>query len=252
MIAIIIFIYGLCFGSLYGVIIYRMPNNRSLFGRSYCHVCKTNLKTIDLIPILSFIIRKGKCKYCNTQIPNSNFIIELATGLLFLLAYFIFGLTLGLLNAICLWSMLLITGIIDAKYKIIIDTILIIFTIPSLIIIFIFTKNLLNNLYGGIIGFLIYSSIYLVSKTIYKKEAFGFGDVLFITAICLNFGTKNIFLILFLPFYLCATYIIITLLKNKKRNFKEEIPLGPFISISTFLISIGHSILNLNFNIFLN
>lgn len=254
MIGLFIFIYGLCFGSFYGVIISRLPNDQSLLGRSHCPNCNVQLKAIDLIPLISYIKSRGKCKYCNEKIDTLCLYIEISTGLLFLLAYLIFGLSLGFLNAICLWSMLLIVGVIDLREKIIIDNILIVFTIISLVIIFIFTGNLRDNILAGLIGLSIYGIFHLVTRAIYKKEVFGLGDVFFIFAVCLNLGTSNMFLTLFLPFYLCLAYTIIILLlkRNKMRiNLKSEIPFGPFISISTFFITLGNSLLDLNFNIFL-
>lgn len=239
MIGFFIFIYGICFGSFYGVLITRLPNDQSILGRSYCPNCKATLKPMDLIPILSFILCKGKCKYCDKKISPFNIYIEISTGILFLIAYNIFGISPGFFNAVFFWSMLLIVGIMDLREKIIMDYILIFFTIPSLIIIYFYEGTILNNIYGGLIGLIVYGLFHIITKIIYKKEVFGLGDVFFIVAICLNLGTKNIFLTLFLPFYISFAYTIITIIKEKRINFKKEIPFGPFISISSFLISMG-------------
>ncbi|MFL2075851.1 prepilin peptidase [Marinilactibacillus psychrotolerans] len=91
-IGIVFFIYGLIFGSFYNVVGLRVPINNFLSQRnSYCYTCKRKLTWIELIPVLSYVIQKGKCKGCGSSISIVYPVVELATGLLFTATYLFFG-----------------------------------------------------------------------------------------------------------------------------------------------------------------
>lgn len=89
-----IFIIGTLFGSFFSLATYRIPRKQDiLVTRSYCPVCKHNLGFFDLFPVLSYIIRGGKCKYCGNRISPRYILLEISNGLVFLILYNIFGLT---------------------------------------------------------------------------------------------------------------------------------------------------------------
>src|SRR4030065_1002637 len=92
---IIFFIFGLATGSFLGVVAYRLPRRLSIIKpASFCPGCNKKIHFYDNIPILSFIILKGKCRYCRNKIPLSVLLIEIVTGLLFTANYLFLGLTL--------------------------------------------------------------------------------------------------------------------------------------------------------------
>ncbi len=91
------FVMGSLFGSFFSLATYRIPRHQDIVKtRSYCPNCKHRLEFFDLIPILSFIIRGGKCKYCKEKISLRYPLLEITNGVVFLVFYFIFGYTLNL------------------------------------------------------------------------------------------------------------------------------------------------------------
>lgn len=236
------FIYGIIFGSFYNVVIYRLPNNISITkGRSYCPNCKTTLKAVDLIPLFSYISLGGKCRYCNKKISIRYPLIELLTGLLFALSYIIFGLSAQTFFIITFWSYLLIVSIIDIDTKFILDNINIFFFILFFIfIILIHTENIIFYVFSAVIAYLMYFLIYKISFKWYGKEAFGLGDVFFISIVsfCLGSNLGMLYLTIFMPFIVATLIILIIKVLGKNFKLSDEIPFAPFIAISCFIISI--------------
>lgn len=96
------FVIGTLFGSFFSLATYRIPRHQDIIAtRSYCTSCKHRLEFFDLIPVLSYLIRGGKCKYCGEKISIRYFLLEVCNGIVFVLFYLIFGYNLKLL-AVCL------------------------------------------------------------------------------------------------------------------------------------------------------
>ncbi|MDF2531726.1 MAG: prepilin peptidase [Clostridia bacterium] len=111
---IFIFIFGLLIGSFLNVCIYRIPRKESIaFPPSHCTNCNTQLKPVDLIPVLSFAAYRGKCKYCKAKISLQYPIIELTNGLITLFLYQKFGLTVEMGMYAILSSILVVITMID-------------------------------------------------------------------------------------------------------------------------------------------
>src|SRR5689334_6734586 len=90
------FFVGACIGSFLGVIIDRLPKNEGfLAGRSHCDFCKKPLGALDLIPIFSFVVSSGKCRYCHKRLSIFYPVIEIVTGVLFVI---IFALSQGVMT----------------------------------------------------------------------------------------------------------------------------------------------------------
>ena len=84
----LIFILGACLGSFSNVCIYRLPINKQIVsGRSFCPRCKKNINWFDNLPLISFLSLNGKCRKCKKVIPLRYFIVEITTGIIFLLIY---------------------------------------------------------------------------------------------------------------------------------------------------------------------
>ena len=91
---LLVFVFGAMIGSFLNVCIYRIPRNQSIiFPRSRCSSCRKYIRWYDNIPLLSYILLKGKCRFCNRKIPFRYFIVEFITGLSFLMLYMNFGFT---------------------------------------------------------------------------------------------------------------------------------------------------------------
>ena len=118
--SILIFVLGAIFGSFFLVVSERGVRRENMTtSRSHCDHCQHILKWSDLIPILSFIFLKGRCRYCQNKISIINLLMELVTALLFLMGYLYFGFTIKYAIYLVLISLALIIFITDFKYMII-------------------------------------------------------------------------------------------------------------------------------------
>lgn len=245
---VFVFMFGCSFGSFYNVIIYRLPLNMSIAkGRSMCFSCKNQLHAIDLVPLLSYVFLRGKCRYCGAKIFPRYFVIEFTTGILFVLAYHLFSFPFGFLFMVLFWSMLLITAMIDLDEGYIYNSVLIIFTIPILLIkLLVFKNSIVNIIISGLAGFIIYFIIYFVSKKIYGREAFGMGDCYLMTAIGLILDMSLTIICAFMSFIVALIIIIILSLFGGKFKLSQELPFGPYMCITAFILSIfGQQLINI-------
>jgi len=132
---LIIFIFGACIGSFLNCLIYRLDSKQSfLKGRSFCPHCKHQLGFFDLIPILSFIIVKGKCRYCQKKISWQYPLVEIFTGLIFLLLVTCHLSLVTLIYYIVVSSLLIVIFVYDLKHYIIPDKII----YPVIVIVFLY------------------------------------------------------------------------------------------------------------------
>lgn len=242
---IIFFIYGVCIGSFLNVVIYRMPIEKNIAkGRSFCPKCNKQLTAIELIPILSWLVQSGKCRNCKTKISVIYPVIELCIGLLFILAYSLYGVSIYTFIVIIFWSMLVVIGIIDYKTKFIYDSTLIATILPIFILSLFNDTNVINQCISAFICFFIYFLIYKIAYKFYGREAFGFGDVLLISIVGYVVNIKLIYLTIFLPSYIAILLYLLNLFfsrffnKNRILDFKTEIAFGPSIAISGFILTV--------------
>lgn len=235
---IFMFVWGLCFGSFYNVVIYRIPLGLNITkGRSFCPVCNHLLSVGDLIPLLSFLFLKRRCRYCKGKISWRYPLIELFTGGLFAVGYWKFSLSFSLVQVLIFWSMLLIVAVIDFEQLYIYDAVLLFFSLIQFLFILILNRDIKGALLGALIGGAIYFVIYLISKAYYKREVFGLGDVLLMASIGLFVGREYIVLTSFLPFYISIFILAGMRLAGKKVAMQSELPFGPFMCIGGWLMS---------------
>ena len=172
-IAIGFLLLGMLFGSFYHVVGYRMSKGESfVFPPSHCPNCNHKLGPLELIPVLSFLLQKGKCKECKAKISWFYPIAELLCGILFMLCYLSFGLSLKLLIALTFISMLIIIIFSDIYYMIIEDKVLIFFGILLIIELYFLKgfQGLLYSLLDGAICFVVMLLIKLLGDKMFKKE----------------------------------------------------------------------------------
>ncbi|MDD4295963.1 MAG: prepilin peptidase [Ruminiclostridium sp.] len=250
---ILCFIIGTVMGSFYNVVIYRVPEKKSIVKhRSSCGSCGTVLKPVDLVPIFSYLFLRGKCRYCKQRISIQYPFVELITGLLFVLLYLKFSLSIEFLFSAYLVSILIIMFFIDLKHLIIPNGLVITALIGGLalfVVRFFYTDSIIGNApwYGSLLGAVIPSGFLLLVAILgyfaYKGEAMGLGDVKILIPIGLFLGLELSVLALFLSMFvggITGLILIITGIKDRK----SQIPFGPFIVIGS-LISIlyGNEIL---------
>ena len=234
-------ILGGIWGSFANVCIHRIPLNQSVaVKRSYCPNCGKTIKWFDNIPLISFILLRGKCRDCNKKISSQYFIVELLSVLSFLLIYYLFGISITSLLFAILSIFFIIIFFIDLKHFIIPNTL----TFPLMAIGFIksFDPNLntnifpnyLNSLLGGIIGYLIIWTIIYLYKKFRNIEGMGLGDAKLLSAIGFWFGWISLPFIIFIS-SLVALLVVAPSLVNKSKKMSSEIPFGPYIVIGCIL-----------------
>jgi len=232
---IIFFILGLFMGSFYTVIGLRLPNHEDFIkGRSHCDHCNHELKFLDMIPIISYILLKGKCRYCKKKISSLSTYMELFTGILFALSFYVFGFSYELFIALGIVTMLIIISVSDISYYVIPDEVLIFFT-GYFLIIFTLQQGVLNtffNIFSGLVLFSIMYTIMLIGNFLFKKESLGGGDIklMFVEGLVLSplLGLLGIFIGSFL-----ALPISLLMLFRKKQKL---VPFGPFLLIAMAFI----------------
>jgi len=233
-----IFIFGLIIGSFLNCVIFRLEKGESfLRGRSHCPHCKHLLAWYDLIPVLSFIILRRQCRYCKKPISWQYPVVELITGILFILPLFLSPLHysvvsyLGLLFYFLIISFLIIIFIYDLKHFIILDKVL----FPAIIISFLYLTvnsqlSIINYSLSALGAFAFFLSIYLISK----GKWLGFGDVKLVILLGLLLGWPKILLSLFLSFVI-GGMIGIGLIVFSKQKLKSEVPFAPFLILGALI-----------------
>ena len=241
-----VYIFSLIFGAIVGsflnVCIYRIPANISLWWPpSTCPKCKTKIKFYDNIPVLSYLILRGKCRNCKTKISLQYPVIEALTSILTLFIVYIMGLTYWTAVALLVTYCLIILSVIDFKLYIIPDRFSIGLTVLGLIVFFInpvFQGNLtirfIQCFASGAVAFFGLWGMAVLCSFIFKKEAMGGGDMKLIAAVGVLTGFSGVISTLIISsFSALVYYAVLFILKKNPQN--KTIPFGPFISIGLFI-----------------
>ena len=226
---------GACLGSFANVCIYRLPKTKQIIsGRSFCPKCKKKINWYDNLPIISFLFLSGKCRKCKKVIPLRYLIVELITGISFLLIYLNFE-NLYTITFLSILSLILIMiFFIDLENFIIPDSLNFIIMGLALLKNFLpnFSTSLIHeinqSIIGGMVGYLSIWLIIYLYKTFKKIDGMGFGDAKLMAGIGLLFGWQSIPFILFVASILGLIFVVPSLIK-KQKTMRTEIPFGPFI-----------------------
>lgn len=232
--AVLLGIAGLVFGSFLNVCIYRIPIKKSIaYPPSACGSCGHQLGFLDLFPVFSYIFLGAKCRYCGQKISFIYPAVELLTGILFVLLFLKFSLTVQLAFMLITVSLLIIASFIDALQKIIPDEIVIALFIVGAIYTGIDYTNWLSHLIGLFAGGLPLLLIGLFSEYVLKKEAMGGGDVKLMAALGCIAGWKLILFALFAAVVIGALVSLVLIILKKKEK-SSMLAFGPFLSIGFF------------------
>ena len=267
----IIGIVGLLIGSFLNVVIYRLPimMHRSwrtecaeylqlelqqpqdeespfnlVFPLSRCPVCKTAIKPHQNIPILSYLVLKGRCRHCQTPIALRYPAIELLTALVSMVVAWKFGLTLQTLFALVLsWSLISLT-FIDIDHQLLPDSIILpLIWIGLLLSLFNIFTDTHSSIIGAIAGYLLLWSVYQLFKLATGKEGMGYGDFKLLSLFGAWFGWQSLPLIVLLSSLVGAIIgTIMLMINNKDRN--TPIPFGPYLAIAGWIALLWGTNLN--------
>lgn len=245
----IIIFYGLLLGSFLNVCIYRIPNEKSIIvPRSHCMNCRKNIKWYDLIPIISYLWLKGRCRYCKSKISIQYLFVELLTPLIVIFIYNRFGLSFYFFKYIIFISFLIVISLIDLKTTNIYTITTVSGGIVALVFAIIESLIYKNGIYNYICGSLVSSLIILT--IVYLTEGMGRGDIEVFALVGMFVGVKISILIILLSFViggLVAGTLVITKIKNRQ----DYVALVPFIASASFIsVFWGNRIIDLYFYYF--
>ncbi len=256
-----IFLFGLMIGSFLNCLIWRLHQGEGLWGRSYCPKCKKQIAWYDNIPVLSFILLGGKCRQCGQSISWQYPVVELITGALFLLAYYVnyefrimnYGFiihdSLFIIQLLRDWfiiAVMIVIFVYDLRWYMILDII----TIPACLVVFILNLflgfDLWNMLFSGIIG----GSFFLLQFLISQGKWIGGGDIRLGLFMGLALGWPNILVALVISYFM-GSIVSIGLVSAGKKQWGSQIPLGVFLSVGTVITLLwGQEILQWYMEIF--
>jgi len=230
--AVLVFIYGLITGSFLNVCIYRIPRQMSVVNPpSACPACGHRLRWFELVPLVSFIIQRGRCLSCSAAVAWRYPIVEILTGAFFSLSYYLYGLSIDFWTVIILASLMLVVAFIDIEHRI----------IPNRLVIFGLAAGLVMGLLrpdAGIVfmakGLLAgFGALFAVA--VLSRGQMGFGDVKLAAVMGLFLGWQEVLLALFLAFLAGAIYgIFLMVFMGKGR--KTAVPFGPFLAGATIAV----------------
>ena len=266
------FLLGLVTGSFLNVIINRLHIKEDIIKkRSYCPHCKKVLKWYELIPIVSFIVQKRRCRGCGDKISWQYPIVEIVTALLFLQVSSSIGYSF-VWETMFLWiilSGLIVIFVYDLKHFIIPDVVLVpLILLTSLAILFdvwtfgnwelfgnwklvIGNSLQLSSLASALLVGLLASLPFFVINMISSGRAMGFGDVKLAFFMGLLLGLYNALVALFLSF-LAGGVVGVLLILTKRKKLKSQVPFGPFLVLGTYVALFwGQSIIDWYLSLFL-
>lgn len=237
LVVFIIFLFGLCLGSFLNVCIYRLPRSKSIISpRSFCPKCNKTIPWYDNIPLISYLILRGRCRYCKNKISFRYFLVELITACLLVIIYLYFKSWKFFFSYLFLISGLIVASFTDITYRIIPDEVSLGLLGVGIVISFVFPNlhnanthwlSLLNSFIGMIVGG---GSIFLlgiIGKLLFKKESMGGGDVKLLAMAGSFLGWKLILLTFFIAPFFGSIFGII-----RKVIYKEQyIPYAPFLAL---------------------
>lgn len=223
---------GLCFGSLISLLSYRLPLDLPVMAtRSRCPHCQTALKPRDLIPILSFIMAQGVCRYCKTKLSARYLLSELVTAATFLGLYAMWGLSLEWV-CLCLLAVGVITlTITDLEHYLIPDELQLLMLGAGVWWIFLRSASFDNHLMAAASGILTGAALVYGFRWLRHKEGLGWGDVKLMGVAGLWLGLEPM-----VPFFFYAGVLgIVLAMLWRALGRGEYFPFGPALALSMLM-----------------
>ncbi|MFH1745303.1 MAG: prepilin peptidase [bacterium] len=225
------FLFGLIIGSFINCLVWRLYKNESMMNRSYCPNCRKMISWYDNIPVISYLLLKAKCRKCLGKISCQYPLVEIITGILFALAFYInhaFSVQL-FLNWLIIFVMIIIF-IYDLRWYLILDII----TLPACVIIFLLNIYIgiswQNLLLSGAIG----GGFFLLQFIVSRGKWIGGGDIRLGLLMGFALGFPMILVAIFLA-YIIGSVASLGLLASGKKQWSSKIPLGIFLSTATII-----------------
>lgn len=229
---------GFFFGSFLNVLIDRLPRGKAIFlSRSVCEKCNKQIKWYDLLPIVSYLLLGGKCRYCKDRIPFRLFLVEVFTGFIFAASFYYFTLTtvsyFEIVVLLLIIFGLLAVFLIDYFFGLIPDVLVLYLLLLSFVYIAFFDlERIFSSFLTGLGIFLFFLTVFFVTR----QKGIGFGDVKFSFVIGLLLGFPEALLSLYISFIVGGVIAGALLLTGKKKLGGDTLPFGPFLVLGVFVM----------------
>lgn len=258
--AIFTFIFGAVFASFGGVVAFRTPKGQSIVKPdSYCPACKKAIKRYDNIPIISFLILGGRCRYCKERIGVFSLFCEMFGGIGFLFAYLTYGDTVRtlpvMLALFCLVFLFVVMAEIDHESHDVYNVTLLLFGVlaafVSLYRILLLDASPWDHLGGCALGFLFFLVIGAVAKLLMKREALGSGDVWIVGLGGLLVGAFPLLFAIMLS-TLLGSIVELCKIKRNEALRENEIAFAPYLLLGIGAMAIfGDALMNFYWEVLL-
>lgn len=234
---ILFFILGSAIGSFLNVVIDRTMRRESILGRSYCEHCKATLKTLDLVPIVSFVTLGARCRYCKKPLSWQYPAVETATAVLFTLAFWIL-VSHGNFSVLALFfwflivSVLVVVTVVDLKFSLIPTTFVYALSLVALFYAyFVYPSPVFIDHVLAAFGA---AAFFLLIVLVTFGRGMGQGDIVLAFLIGVVLGVKLTIFSLFLAF-LVGALVSLVLIALGKKKFGNTVPFGPFLVLGFFV-----------------
>jgi leader peptidase (prepilin peptidase)/N-methyltransferase len=253
---VIFTLLGVAVGSFLNVCIDRLPSRRSLaYPPSHCDTCQHPLSFMDLIPVVSYLWLRGRCRYCRAVIPRRILLVEVLSGVLFLLAFWRFGLSAEFALAACWGSLFLVIMFIDWEHQLILNKVTYPAAVVAVIILavdsilpdslilgnygFIPQPSIASGAMAGAIGFVFFLIVFVINP-----RGIGIGDIKLAGLIGLVTGFPLVIVALLMGIVVGGLVAVVYLVLRLKGR-KDVIPYGTFLGIGPIVTLLwGNEILN--------
>lgn len=229
MVLLFVFVTGICIGSFLNVVGLRIPAGQSIvYPGSACPTCSHVLKPYELVPIISYLFLKGKCRICKEPISAKYPIMELLTGISYVFLYIQADSMQEFIFHLILVSVLIALTVADLEFRLVPNKILLYSFIVLLPLgVYVSEESLLQHALGGAVFF-----IGLLLVAIVSKGGMGGGDIKLFTLLGFTLGLKATFLIFFLA---CFTGAVVGMAIKIKNRQVKVVPFVPFICIGVLV-----------------
>ncbi len=229
--------------SFFNVVIFRTSKEESFAkGRSYCENCHRQIAWYDNVPLISFLILQGRCRYCHHQIKPIYFWTEAIAFVLGLVFVFAFSWLLAissfspglLIVSFFIFFILLFILLADLQYLIVPDFLVMLLSIFVVVSQVLSQQNWISSFLATGFASLFFIGLYVVSKKILHKEALGMGDIKLMIPIAFFLSWPNTLVSVFLAFIIGGFFAMLMLLIGKKK-FGQAVPFAPFLVLASLI-----------------
>lgn len=228
---IVIFLFGIVIGSFLNVCIYRIPAKESLIPNSHCMNCGHRLRWYDLFPLFSYMLLKGRCRYCGVKLSPQYPLVELCNGILYVTAFMAGGYTVISVLYCLMASALLVISVIDERT----------FEIPPQLNVFLLAVGILvciadrSHLIDHLIGLVCVSAALYLLYMVSNGAAIGGGDIKLMASAGLILGWQKILLAFFAG---CILGSVIHMIRIRVTKAGRTLAMGPYLAMGIYLAAL--------------